>query len=564
MKKCILCFFYLVFFTLNFAIAQKKGKGNSAEFEYFHYTGNDGWFNKPIDTQTQYLNPVVSGFYPDPSICRKGDTYYLVNSTFGYFPGVPLFTSKDLVNWKQIGHVLDRPSQFNFKGKDMSRGVFAPAIEYNPFNDTFYMITTDNEGIGNFYVKTKDPLKGWSDPILLPEVKFIDPSFFFDDDGKAYIVHNDEPENGPEWNQHRTIRIHEFDVKNDRTIGKTKEIISRGSNPANKPIWDEGPHLYKINGYYYLMCAEGGTSGGHSEVIFRSKSPWGPFEAAPYNPILTQKGLPQARENMVTSAGHADLIQTPEGEWWAVFLGVRPYDGKNQYNTGRETFLLAVEWENEFPIILRKGKPIPIVVEKKNLQPDSTVKKGNFVDNQDFDKKKLDYSWVFIRTPEQNFHSLEKGKLKINPLPISIESKLSPAAIVRRQQHTNFSVETKMDFVPSSENDFSGLTLFQNDRFHFLYGKTIVEGKVVLSILKKSKEKEVIASIPLQPNEINTPIQLRVEGKAGKCNFLYSFNGKKWNVLSENVDATNLSTQKAGGFIGTTVGLYATTNHLNK
>jgi alpha-N-arabinofuranosidase len=423
------------------------------------------------------------------------------------------------------------------------------------------MITTDNEGIGNFYVKTKDPLKGWSDPILLPEVKFIDPSFFFDEDGKGYIVHNDEPENGPLWNQHRTIRIHEFDVKNDRTIGKNKEIISLGSDPAKNPIWDEGPHLYKINGYYYLMCAEGGTSGGHSEVIFRSKSPWGPFEAAPYNPILTQKGLPKDRENMITSAGHADLIQTPEGDWWAVFLGVRPYDGKNMFNIGRETFLLSVEWENDFPIILRKGKPIPIVVDKKNLQPAENQTNGNFEYKQEFNDTKLDYSWINIRTPEQEFYSIEKGKLKIKPLPISIEGQKSPAAVVRRQKHNNFSVETQMEFTPKTENDFAGLTLFQNERFQFLFGKTIVNGKVVLNVYRMAKDKKILASIELKGKQAKKSIKLQVKGDGGKADFYYSLDGKTWITIVENADATNLSTQAAGGFIGATIGLYATSKH---
>ncbi len=540
------------------AFGKEGANDGNAQFEYFKYEGKDAWFDKKIDRTSQYMNPIVAGYYPDPSICRKADTYYLVNSSFGYFPGVPIFTSKDLVNWTQIGHVLDRPSQFTFKSKSMSEGIFAPTIEYNPYNDTFYMITTDVRGAGNFFVKTKDPLQGWSDPILLPEVKHIDPSFFFDEDGKAYIVHNDEPENGPDWNQQRTIRIHEFDVANDRTIGKNKEIIRGGANPASKPIWDEGPHLYKINGYYYLMCAEGGTSSGHSEVIFRSKSPWGPFEAAAYNPILTQRKLPKERENKVACAGHADLIQTPEGEWWAVFLATRPYGDKDDFNTGRETFLLPVEWENEFPIILRKGEPVPIVVNKKNLQPKDHYLNGNFIYNQPFNDPSLDYSWVFIRSPEEKFFSIENGKLRIKPLPISIEEKKSPAAVVRRQQHTCFSVETQLEFTPKTENDFAGLTLFQNERFQFLYGKTIVDGKQSLVLYRIAKERQILATIPLEGEATLNPIKLKVEGKAGHCDFIYSLNGKDWITAVEKADASNLSTEVARGFIGTCIGLYAT------
>lgn len=310
------------------------------------------------------------------------------------------------------------------------------------------------------------------------------------------------------------------------------------------------------------MCAEGGTSTAHREVIFRSNSPWGSFKPAPYNPILTQMGLPKERENMITSTGHADMIQTPEGEWWAVFLAVRPYDGKNMFNTGRETFLLPVEWENDFPIILRKGVPIPIVVNKINLQPVLNFNNGNFTYIEEFNKAKLDYSWVNIRTPEQVFHSIKRGKLAIKPLPISIEEQKSPAALVRRQQHTNFAAETQLKFIPKTENDFAGLTLFQNEKYQFLFGKTIADGKTVLNIYRIAKEKSVIASVVLDRKEAKMPIKLKVIGNAGMCDFYFSFDGKTWITLTQNADATNLSTQVAGGFIGTCIGVYATTNHL--
>ncbi len=549
-------------FIIIYSCAKDGQKEPLAQFDYFRYEGKDAWFDKQIDHTSQYMNPIIAGYYPDPSICRKGDTYYLVNSSFGYFPGVPIFTSKDLVNWKQIGHVLDRTSQFNHRGKGISEGIFAPAIEYNPYNETFYMITTDVGGIGNFYVKSKDPLQGWSDPILLPEIKHIDPSFFFDEDGKAYIVHNNIPDNGPDWKQQRTIRIHEFDVKNDCTIGINKEIIRGGAKPEEKPIWIEGPHLYKINGFYYLMAAEGGTETNHSEVIFRSTNPWGPYEASPYNPILSQRRLLSDRENKVTCAGHADMLQTHDGEWWAVFLAVRPYKDDYVFNTGRETFLLPVVWENDFPIILRKGEPIPKVVDKINLQPEENFNNGNFIDDQQFDIPKLDYSWIYIRTPEQTFHSIEKGKLNLKPLPISIEEQKSPAALVRRQQHTYFAAETQLEFVPKTENDFAGLTLFQNEQYQFLFGKTIANGKTVLNIYRIEKDKEIIASLVLKGKDAKKSIKLKVEGKGGNCDFMYSFDGNKWITLVENADAMNLSTKVAKGFLGTCIGLYATSNHL--
>ena len=229
------------------------------------------------------------------------------------FPGVPIFHSNDLVNWKQIGHVLDRESQLvNMQGQHTSGGIFAPAISYNPRNQTYYMITT-NVGAGNFFVKTKDPFGSWSDPIWLPDVQGIDPSFFFDDDGKAYIVNNDAPDEKPEYDGHRAIRIQQFDVQSEKTFGPRKVLIDKGIHPEEKPIWIEGPHLYKINGMYYLMDAEGGTGPNHSEVILRSDSPMGPFKAWDKNPILTQRHLDPNRPMPITCAGHADLVQAKEG-----------------------------------------------------------------------------------------------------------------------------------------------------------------------------------------------------------------------------------------------------------
>jgi alpha-N-arabinofuranosidase len=534
----------------------------TAAFEYFRYKGNDARFDKQIDPKNQYFNPILAGFYPDPSICRKGDTYYLINSSFSFYPGVPIFTSKDLVNWEQIGNVLDRPSQLNLTDQDVSAGVFAPAIEYNPYNETFYMITTGVYGLGNFFVKTKDPAKGWSDPVRLPEINGIDPSFFFDEDGKGYIVHNAEPERKADWNQQRAIRMYEFDVKTEKVIGSGKEVIRGGARPEDKPIWIEGPHLYKIDGYYYLMCAEGGTGDWHSEVIFRSKDAWGDYEPYKNNPILTQRDLPNDRNDKITWAGHADMIQTPEGDWWAVFLACRP-NADNMTNTGRETFLLPVEWKEGFPTILPQGKSIPIVLDKKGLKPSAHPTSGNFEYINEFDTPVLDYSWMYLRTPAKKFYTTGDGKLTITPLPASIEEKKPQSAVFRRQQHTNFEVETQLQFSPKTETDFAGFTLFQNERFHFVFGKTVVNGVESLVVNRVEKGKTSLASLPLKEDS-SSPIMLKVVGKGRYYDFLYSLDGKKWVTVAADADGANLSTQRAGGFIGECIGLYATSANANK
>lgn len=262
---------------LNITGCQSIPQTNEAIFDFFEYQGEDVIFETPIDSIYEYRNPIVCGFYPDPSICRKGEDYYMVHSSFSYYPGIPILHSRDLVHWEQIGHVLDRPSQLKLDNLRLSGGIYAPAISYNPVNDTFYVVTTCVDGIGNFVVKTKDPQQGWSDPILLPEVGGIDPSLFFDEDGKAYLVHNDAPIGIPEYDGHRAIWIHNYDPGTDQTFGKKQVIVDGGVDKSKHPVWIEGPHLYKIKGKYYLMAAEGGTSINHSEVIFTSDHVKGPY-----------------------------------------------------------------------------------------------------------------------------------------------------------------------------------------------------------------------------------------------------------------------------------------------
>lgn len=209
-------------------VSSVSPQSSTAIFESFCYSGNDSIYNaNPLPDNSSFYNPIIAGWYSDPSICTngKGD-YYLVTSTFTFFPGVPLFHSRDLVNWTQVGNVLSRPSQLqNLEKQHVSGGIFAPDIAYNPANETYYMITT-NVGAGNFFVKTKDPLGEWSDPIMLPEVQGIDPAFFFDEDGKGYIVNNDDaPDAKPEYPGHRTVRVVEFDTATDKCVGERKIVI---------------------------------------------------------------------------------------------------------------------------------------------------------------------------------------------------------------------------------------------------------------------------------------------------------------------------------------------------
>lgn len=535
----------------------------TALFDNFSYKGNDTFYKEnPLPDEESFYNPILAGWYSDPSICTNGEgDYFLVTSTFTYFPGVPLFHSRDLVNWKQVGHVLSRPSQLvNMPEQHVSGGIFAPAISYNPHNKTYYMVTT-NVGAGNFYVKTQDPFGEWSDPIRLPEVGGIDPSFFFDEDGKAYVVNNDDaPDNKPEYSGHRTIRVQEFDWKNDKTVGPRKILVNKGVHPEEKPIWIEGPHLYKINGKYFLMDAEGGTSNWHSEVIFRSDSPMGGFTPWKNNPILTQRHLDNRRPNPITCAGHADLIQTKEGDWWAVFLACRPI-GNRFENLGRETFMMPVRWSEEgFPYITQGDEVVPMIVKRPGVKRDPDCKtSGNFDWDDEFDASVLGMEWMTLRAPATDLYSLSEvpGWLQLKCADVSAKEKATPAFVCRRMQHHNFECSTRMVFTPSDEKEKAGLLLFKDETHQYFLHVSLAEGKTAVSLQQVGEEDKVLAS-----NEITTPkgeIFLKVISTGLAYEFCYSTDGaKSWTTLCKDVDAGYLSTATAGGFTGSTIGLYAT------
>ncbi len=368
-------------------------------------------------------------------------------------------------------------------------------------------------------------------------------------------MNNDEPVGGHDYEGQRSIFIHEFDVKNDKVVGEQKEILRGGTHVDKNPIWIEGPHLFRVGKYYYLMCAEGGTCEWHSEVILRAKNPMGPWEEFGGNPILTQRtGLDPNRQDIVTSAGHADIVQTKKGDWWAVFLGCRPYEG-DFYNTGRDTYLLPVTWKDGWPVILEKNTAIPTVNDKADIIPtaDKTLTTGNFGYTDRFDSQTLDIRWMFLRNPSE-FFRLDNG-LVINPKPVSITERKSPSAVFCRQQHTVFSAETQVDFTPGSDKDFAGFTLLQNEEYNFTFGKTLLGGRPAVVLTRAEKDRVVVGSAFITGN---APVKLKIEGRGRYYDFYYAEQGKEWQLIARGVDAVNLSTSRSTGFIGACIGLYAT------
>lgn len=541
---------------------KEKSSKNVPIFSHVTYEGNDQVYQEYPLKSDEFYNPILQGCYPDPAITRKGDDYYLVCSSFAIFPGVPIFHSKDLVNWTQIGHVLDRTSQLKVQDTGISAGVYAPAIKYNPLNDTFYMITTEFAGgFGNIVVKTQDPLKGWSDPFKL-KFEGIDPSLFFDDNGKAYVVHNDAPDKGKElYSGHRVIKIWEYDVANDQVIAGSDQIIVDGGTDINKkPIWIEAPHIYKKNGRYYLMCAEGGTGGWHSEVIFVSDSPKGPYVPAPSNPILSQRYLNPDRANKIDWAGHADLVEGPDGKYYGVFLAIRPNE-TNRVNIGRETFILPVDWTGEFPVFENGLVPMEPKIKMPKGAENKTGQQGffpngNFTFTDDFTSGKLDYRWVGLRGPREEFITFTKKGLQITPFAVNIKEVKPTSTLFYRQQHNQFLFATTVAYAPATEKDLAGIVCLQNERFNYVFGVT-KKGNDTYLLLERTEKgvSKILASTKI---DVKHPVRLLVKSVGDNYEFSYSVDGANFVNLGGTVSGDILSTNVAGGFTGSLIGLYTT------
>lgn len=413
----------------------------------------------------KYQNPILSGFHPDPSICRVGEDYYLVTSTFEYFPGIPVYHSRDMLHWEQIGHCLTRNSQVALKtGAPNCINIYAPTIRYH--NGMFYVIVTNVTGDnhGNFIVTAKDPAGEWSDPIKLP-FEGIDPSLFFDEDGKVYYT-------GTDYN----IYLQQLNVETGEAIGE-KHYLWQGTG-ANNP---EGSHLYRINGWYYLLLAQGGTEMCHMAVIARSKEILGPYESCPHNPILTNIGqaLP------VKAAGHADLVEDAAGNWWAVCLGNRPTGYPFRHIMGRETMLVPVRWEDGWPVCGENGVVLPeFDVEQKLPAFTSTGYVPGSDMTDDFQGSTLHPSWNYIYNPVSGLVTLTGDCLALQGTA-GLSEDVPKAWLGRRQEHFQCTAQAELAFVPASEKEEAGLTIYMNPAHHYEIVRTRRNGKDVLLLRRR-------------------------------------------------------------------------------
>ena len=508
-------------------------------------------------------NPILSGFYPDPSVCAvdtvtedgsKKRVYYLVNSTFCYTPGVPIFYSEDLCEWTQIGHVLTKETQLNLDGLAMSKGIYAPTIRYH--KGTFYMITTNVMGGGNFYVTATDPAGEWSEPVYLPDAEGIDPSLFFDGDTCYYVGQRNKKDG--EYFGDCEIWIQELDLKQGKLVG---EIHSLWDGAMKHAIWPEGPHLYKKDDYYYLMIAEGGTAYEHSICVARSKELFGPYESYRSNPVFTHRHLGHGME--IQNTGHGDLVEDADGNWYIFMLATRPV--KDCAPLGRETFVAEVKWEEDWPVInpgvgqLRKYQPVGNMTEAEYEKAMKT-----FADNEDSLRVEvislpwtdpLDKKCVFFRYPQEGMYKIEtlsNGKTALGLLlsENTFEDEKAPSYIGVRVTDMNFALSTNVS-VDNADDAEAGLVYLHDEQN---YVKWVLQKENGVSNISLIHVEDGVAKVLYckKAAKENPDLKLGL-----KDMMLYAFaDGECIDVI---VDACDLTSERKGGFTGCTIGVYAAT-----
>jgi xylan 1,4-beta-xylosidase len=471
-------------------------------------------------------NPVIPGFHPDPSVCRVGDDFWLVTSSFTLSPGVPLFRSTDLVRWTQVGNVLDRPSQLDLSGtRDWSSlGIYAPTIRHR--DGTFYMITTlaTAAGARNFFVTTDDPLGPWSDPVIVEAVG-IDPDLAWDDDGRCW-VHSSGPGH--------ILRV-EIDERTGAALG---DAVPTWSGTGLQ--YPEAPHLLQRDGTWYLLIAEGGTERGHAVSIARGPSPEGPWEGCPANPIVSHRST----DRPVQNTGHADLVEGADGRWWAVLLGVRPLGITPGFHVlGRETFLAPVEWEDGWPVV---G-----AVEAVGDGPSAD---DSWDGGDDFVNEALHPRWVGVRRSPGSVATAGRGRLVLHGGAADLDDP-TPALVGRRQQHHGCRARVTVDAAAADE---AGLAVYLDDEAH--YAVAVRGGEVVVRA-RSAPFDQVVASAPCGPGPVVLDVEAVPNGSspsdgahaAGPDVLRFGVDGR---VLAE-LDGRHLSTEVRGGFLGRLIGMYA-------
>ena len=513
-------------------------------------------------------NPILAGSYPSPSIVRVEDDFYLVCASYSYFPGIPIFHSRDLAHWEQIGHVLDRKEQLPLNAEMMSHGIWAPTIRYH---DGLFYVSTKNVDHGfNFIVTAADPAGPWSNPYWIRGTYGIDPSLFFDEDGKVYYLTTGS---SPEY-RNQNIYLSEFDIRHFQLIGLRTAIW----NGAMKDVWTpEAPHLYKKDDWYYLITAEGGTEHFHAVSVARSRNICGPYEGYAGNPVLTHRHL--GISYPITNVGHGDLVELKDGSWYMAVLASRPYGGYHK-NMGREAFLVPVSWENGWPLVSPGTGKVEWSYPAPKL-PCFHVESE--AERDEFEKDRLDFYWIFLGTPEENTCRIEESRLKLRLSKFSFKKekfdaffeKIEPAVqsasfLGRRQKHMDFDIAAKLEFSPK-EQQTAGIMLLQND-FHLLAlecalteegsvirvvkGYASLEGSLTFKENTDTYQREILGQLMWE-----SPVSvLKVKVRGQDAAFYVRDEAGKQTVAAEHVDCSFLGFETSGGMLGTCVGMFASGN----
>jgi alpha-N-arabinofuranosidase len=509
----------------------------------------------------KYINPILSGFYPDPSICRVENDFYLVNSTFAYFPGIPVFHSVDLFHWKQIGNAIDRPGQIRYDGHQISRGLFAPTIRYN--EGIFYILCTLVGTEGNFIITAKDPAGPWSDPVWLKGADGIDPSIFFDDDGKVWYCGTHSAPEGEAYPGNNEIYIQEMNLallhagKNPLT---SKSIgIWRGA--LRNAVWPEGPHIYKFNDWYYLLYAEGGTGLDHAVCIARTRDISGLWEGKKSNPVLTHRHLGKNAE--IINAGHADLFDDTNGNLWMVLLASRPHYGVCPL--GRETFMVPVNWEDGWLCVSSGSGLIEPEYPLPPLPITNTDPVWSYEPSCDHFNKSLPLHWLTLRMPVNkkdaaigfNSHS---GALRLFTRAATMREKDHPSFAGRRIKHKNWAFSAALEFLPKTAGESAGIILLQSEDYQYRFEICIgLSGKASLRLIRAvGKEDEIAAETECPVSEKHLVLAVRCEEMA--LSFFCGKDQYSLTCFSDHHDARILSTEFSGGFVGLLAGVFASGN----
>ena len=506
-----------------------------------------------------FQNPVLPGFHADPSVCRAGDDFYLVNSTFQYFPGVPVFHSKDLINWEQIGNCLTRPSQLDLSGL-MERpnpelgwtngGIYAPTIRYH--EGRFYMVTNLFPSGKHFYVWTDNPAGEWSDPINIDfAVGGCDPTLYFENDKCYYIWTNGG------------IKICEIDVETGKRIS---DIHFLGVGQGGR--YPEGPHIYQKDGYHYLLLAEGGTEHGHHVNIMRSRSLFGPYETNKSNPILSHFSM-EMQNSPIQGLGHADLVQAADSSWWIVCLGYRT-SGYLLHVMGRETMLAPVRWDkNAWPVVNGNGTlsidmnctTLPLVPTAK----DPIREEFEFINRnapvESYHSLGLPWGWHSIGNVQYSNYSLKdrKGWLRLKPSTATIDAASSPTFVARRQNELNFEATIKLDASHLSENMQAGITAYASPINHYDVVLEKSNGKLYAkSNIRVGEVAHTDKRIAIDSNIA----YLRISSDKEYYYMEASADGKTFTRLAR-MDYRYLTSEVIGGFTGVMLGPFAQTTNKN-